>query len=86
MNIEITRAFSRKVNRGNYETQDYFCSAKKEVDESEADQTSKELSQFVQGQVMNDIEEYKQELEDKKEIFTTSEPTKELTFGNIKLV
>lgn len=33
--IEVTRSFSRKVNLGNYESQDFFCSRKAEVTEDD---------------------------------------------------
>jgi hypothetical protein len=33
--LEITRSYSRKVNLGNYESEDYFCSRKAEVTEND---------------------------------------------------
>ena len=85
--IEIARSYSEKVSLGNYCMADYFCSAKCECDEKEADPKSQELYEFCRKEVKKNIEEYKQEQEDKKEIFNTgSEPSKELKFGNVKLV
>lgn len=55
MKIEIARSFSRKLNLGGYETLDVFCSAKKEVEESEMITTSKYLQEFCQTEVMKDI-------------------------------
>jgi hypothetical protein len=33
--VEITRSYSRKVNLGNYQSEDYFCSQKAEVVEGD---------------------------------------------------
>ena len=54
--IEIARSFSRKVNTGNYETKDYFCSAKEECEEKDMSATSEKLFMFCQTMVEADIE------------------------------
>src|SRR3990167_3976911 len=46
--IEIARSFSQKLNMGNYQTADFFTSAKMEVPESEAKETSEKLFRFCQ--------------------------------------
>jgi hypothetical protein len=87
MNIEIARSYSEKLNLGNYCTSDYFCSAKCECDEKEADQKSQELYEFCVGQVKKNIEEYKFQLEKDKQPKETKEvsSSKPLKFDNIKL-
>ena len=37
MKIEVARSFSYKLNLGDYENADFFCSAKTEVDEKDYD-------------------------------------------------
>jgi hypothetical protein len=49
--IEIARSYSQKVNLGNYTTADFFMSAKSEVDESEAEEKSKELYDLCRREV-----------------------------------
>ena len=56
-NIEVARSFSRKVNLGNYETCDLFCSAKCECEEKDASQKSGELFNFCKGEVENSIKD-----------------------------
>ena len=64
--IDISRSFSRKVNLGNYQTEDYFCSAHLEVDKKDAEEASLWLDDFVQGEVMKSVEA-KLNLRDKAE-------------------
>jgi hypothetical protein len=53
--IEIARSFSYKFNAGNYESRDFFCSAKKEVKESEAEKTSEALYAFCKQEVLKGV-------------------------------
>lgn len=64
--IEVCRSFSRKLNLGNYETLDMFCSAKAEVSEKDKVKISEQLDKFVQDEVMKSVYSYK--LESAKEI------------------
>jgi hypothetical protein len=50
--VEITRSFTYKLNLGNYQTADFFCSQKAEVPEKEAKQKSKELYKFCAYEVL----------------------------------
>lgn len=59
--IEVCRSFSRKYNLGNYETLDYFASAKAEVSLKEAGKKSEELIKFCEDEVMKSIYAYKME-------------------------
>ena len=56
--VEIARSFSRKLNTGDYTTCDFFCSAKQEVPEEEARETSKQLFSFCKEEVEKDVLEY----------------------------
>ncbi len=85
MNIEISRSYSEKVNMGNYQTFDSFCSAKCEVDEKEADQKSKELYEFCKEQVKKEIKEYREEVEKTKEEYQRLVVEKKLNFKDVKL-
>lgn len=49
--IEICRSFSHRINVGNYEHKDSFCSAKIECDISEVEEKSKMLDEIVQREV-----------------------------------
>jgi len=57
--IEVARSFSRKLNIGNYETADFFCSYKEETTPEKADEVSKNAFDFCRVQVEFDIEDYK---------------------------
>lgn len=56
--VEIARSFSYRLNVGNYEHRDFFCSQKAEVPESEAEETAKKLFNFCIKQVMNSVALY----------------------------
>jgi hypothetical protein len=56
--IEISRSFSQKVNLGNYETVDFFCSMKATCDESEVEPVGRSLLKKCLYQVERDIEAY----------------------------
>ena len=56
--VEIARSFAYKLNCGNYESRDFFCSQKVEVPENEAEETSKKLFHFCKLMVERDVKEY----------------------------
>lgn len=56
--VEIARSFSYKLNVGNYESRDFFCSQKAECLESEADDLSERLYIFCRTQVLRSVAEY----------------------------
>jgi hypothetical protein len=64
--IEIARSFSRKLNLQNYETCDFFCSAKAEVDLKDAEKVSDELYQLCLEEVRKSAKSYLMEREDFK--------------------
>ena len=57
--VEIARSFSLKVNLGNYESADFFCSEKSEVDAEDQEQASAALYAFCKRQVLASADEFK---------------------------
>jgi hypothetical protein len=57
--VEIARSFSYKLNVGNYESRDFFCSQKATCSFADAETISQQLLAFCQQQVRNDVDEYK---------------------------
>ena len=55
--IEIARSYSRKKNIGNYESIDFFASAKGDCYAEEADEFSGLLYQFSRQQVLKAMKE-----------------------------
>jgi len=58
---EVARSFSYKLNIGNYQTADFFCSQKAEVLEEEAEKKSEELYAFCRKEVLKYINFYLKE-------------------------
>jgi len=56
--VEIARSFSYKLNLGNYQTCDFFCSQKAEVSEEKAIETSETLYNFCKSEVIKSVNEY----------------------------
>lgn len=56
--VEIARSFSYKLNTGNYESRDFFCSQKAEVPYSESEETSNALYHFCKTEVMKSVNQY----------------------------
>jgi hypothetical protein len=65
--VEIARSFSYKLNVGNYESRDFFCSQKAECLESEADDLSERLYIFCRTQVLRAVAEYQRMKEDQQQ-------------------
>lgn len=59
MKVEIARSFSFKLNVGNYETRDFFCSEKAEVEEKDAEKTSEKLYEFCKNEVMKSVNQFR---------------------------
>jgi len=56
--VEVARSFSYKLNLGNYQTADFFCSRKTEVSEKDAVEVSEELYRFCEDEVMKSVHSY----------------------------
>ena len=59
--VEITRSFSYKLNLGNYQTADFFCSEKVECLEKDAEKKSEALYLFCKNEVIKSVEHYRKE-------------------------
>ncbi len=59
--VEVARSFSYKLNAGNYESRDFFCSQKAECREDEAEEVSDRLYAFCKAQVLKSVAEAKKE-------------------------
>ena len=57
--IEITRSFSFKLNLGNYQMADFFCSQKAECRPEEAEKVSEALYLFCKTEVIKSVNEYR---------------------------
>ena len=57
--MEIARSYSFRLNIGNFQGIDVFCSAKKEATDLEADKVADDLYKFCRGKVDKDIKELK---------------------------
>ena len=57
--IGITRSFSYKLNLGDYQSADFFCSQRAECDPSMATELSRDLDQFCQDEVREAILNFK---------------------------
>lgn len=60
--IEIARSFSYKLNMGNYESRDFFCSQKAECKPEDAEATSDALHDFCKKQVLRAVDSYRREV------------------------
>lgn len=58
--MEIVRSFSFKLNVGNYESRDFFCSQKAECKAEDADKVSQALYDFCKREVLKAVNEFKE--------------------------
>ena len=57
--VEVVRSCSFKLNLGNYQSFDFFCSQKAQCFPEEADQVSADLYEWCYDQVMASVKEVK---------------------------
>lgn len=55
---EITRSFTYRLNVGNYESRDFFCSQKAQCPLADAETVSDQLYQFCKSQVLKAVKDY----------------------------
>ena len=55
--VEVARSFSFKLNLGNYQSADFFCSEKAECAAEDAEATAEALYSFCRKQVMKAVNE-----------------------------
>ena len=78
--VEVARSFTYQLNTGNYQHVNFFCSQKIECLESEANEKSEALYQWVKSQVMKSVNDFKAGLNDptltlKKSVLENPIPT-----------
>jgi hypothetical protein len=56
--VEIARSFSFKLNLGNYQSADFFCSQKSECAAEDAEAASEALYAFCRKQVMKSVSDF----------------------------
>lgn len=61
--VDVVRSFTFKLNVGNYESRDFFCSQRAECWERDAAATSERLYEFCRRQVMNAVKQYQADKE-----------------------
>lgn len=66
---EICRSYSRKINTGNYTSQDLFCSQKLEVPIEEVEEASKQAIHFCKTTVDKEAEAIIESLKPESEKF-----------------
>lgn len=59
--VEVARSFAFKLNCGNYQSADFFCSQKAECPPSEVEATSAKLYAFCRSEVAKAVQQYKSE-------------------------
>lgn len=68
--VEIARSFSFKLNLGNYQSADFFCSEKSECAAEDAEAASEALYAFCRKQVMKSVSDFQIELARKEAMQT----------------
>ena len=56
--VEVCRSFAYKLNAGNYESRDFFCSEKSECSIDDAPEVGAALYAFCKSQVLASVAEY----------------------------
>ena len=64
--VELARSFSFKLNVGNYQSRDFFCSQKAECSEKDAEKVSEKLHDFCRNEVMKSVATYQFDNEPKR--------------------
>lgn len=65
--VKITRSFSYKLNVGNYESRDFFCSYSGECAASEAHSAAEDAQQFCVDEVLESVKQYRAALNVQRE-------------------
>ncbi len=63
--VEVVRSVSFKLNLGNYQSMDFFCSQKSQCQADEVSTVSADLYEWCYDQVMDSVREVKQKQADK---------------------
>lgn len=73
--VEVARSFSFKLNLGDFQNADFFCSQKVEVPEEEAEKYSELLYKFCRQEVLKSVNLF---LDEKKMKLLTDEEIKKI--------
>ena len=65
--VEVARSFSYKLNVGNFESRDFFCSQKAECPEKDVEKVSEALHDFCKKEVIRDVNKFLAEKDKPKE-------------------
>ena len=65
--VEIARSFTFKLNLGNYQSADFFCSEKKETTEKKSQEVSDALESFCRTEVLKAVNAFRKTVADQKE-------------------
>lgn len=60
--VEICRSFGYKLNAGNYESRDFFCSYKIEAPKAEEAEASQSAYDFCEVEVLEAVKNYRSKL------------------------
>jgi len=60
--VEICRSFAYKLNTGNYESRDFFCSYKIEAPKSQEQEASQSAYEFCEAEVLEAVKNYRKKL------------------------
>jgi len=66
--VEVARSFSFKLNLGNYQSADFFCSQKAQCHGKDAATTSAALYRFCKSEVVKAVEEYRKDYAEMMEL------------------
>lgn len=64
--VEVARSFSFKLNLGDFQNADFFCSQKAEVPEKEAEKVSEALYEFCKKEVMKSVNSFRLAMQNHK--------------------
>lgn len=59
--VEIARSFAYKLNAGQYESRDFFCSQKVECAAEDAEEIADKVYQFCKSQVLKAVADWQRE-------------------------
>ena len=60
--VEICRSFGYKLNVGNYESRDFFCSYKTQAPKAEEKEASQAAYEFCEEEVLTSVKQYRAKL------------------------
>jgi hypothetical protein len=71
--VEVVRSVSFKLNLGNYQSMDFFCSQKAQCEIADVDQVSADLYEWCYEQVMDSVRDVKEKQAKKEAAIATKQ-------------